>query len=75
MSRLTWLRSAGDGWWQPAVRPGQKVEQGQLLGTVTTIDGARTVQSVTAPADGVLMFITTSPAVETDGLLLGLGAR
>jgi predicted deacylase len=72
--RMLWLRSAGDGWWQPAVRPGQMVAQGELLGTVSTIDGARIVQSVTAPADGALMFITTSPAVEADGLLLGLGA-
>jgi uncharacterized protein len=75
LSRFLWLRSAGDGWWQPAVRPGETVAQGQLLGTVATIDGARTVQSVTAPAGGVLMFITTSPAVEAGGLLLGLGAR
>jgi predicted deacylase len=75
LGRMVWLRSAGEGWWQPAVRPGQTVEEGQLLGTVSTIDGARTVQSVTAPAGGVLMFITTSPAVEAGGLLLGLGAR
>lgn len=75
LSRFLWLRSAEDGWWQPAVRPGQMVAQDQLLGTVSTIDGARTVQSVTAPAGGVLMFITSSPAVEAGGLLLGLGAR
>jgi predicted deacylase len=48
LSRFLWLRSAADGWWQPVVRPGEVVAQGQLLGTVSTIDGARTVQSVTA---------------------------
>lgn len=45
LSRFLWLRSAADGWWQPVVRPGEVVAQGQLLGTVSTIDGARTVQS------------------------------
>jgi len=57
------------------VRPGEQVAQGQLLGTVTSIDGAQELQSITAPVAGVPMFITTSPAVEADGLLLGLGAR
>jgi hypothetical protein len=29
---------------------------------------------ISAPADGVLLFLTSSPAVAADGLLLGLGA-
>lgn len=31
--------------------------------------------TVTAPDDGVVIFLTSSPAVSGDGLLLGLGAR
>ena len=46
-----------------------------LLGTVSTLDGARVIQSITAPAPGVPMFVTSSPAVAADGLLLGLGAE
>jgi hypothetical protein len=30
-------------------------------------------EQITAPEDGVVLFITTSPAVEADGLLVGLG--
>jgi uncharacterized protein len=75
LGRLLWLRSAEAGWWQPVVRPGQAVTEGQALGTVSTIDGAETLQSITAPSAGVLMFITCSPAVDAGGLLLGLGAR
>ena len=48
--------------------------EGQLLGTVSSLDGARLLQTITAPAAGVPMFITSSPAVAADGLLLGLGA-
>ena len=32
------------------------------------------VEKVVAPEDGVVLFLTSSPAVDTDGLLLGLGA-
>jgi predicted deacylase len=75
LSRFLWLRCASAGWWQPAVRPGEVVTRRQLLGSVTSIDGADVRQQVTAPADGVVMFLTSSPAVTADGLLLGLGAR
>jgi uncharacterized protein len=75
LGRFLWLRAAGEGWWEPAVRPGEQVAVGQVLGTVSSLDGAQVLQSVTAPAPGVPMFITSSPAVAADGLLLGLGAR
>ncbi len=74
LSRFIWLRSEAAGWWQPAVSPGESVTDGQLLGTVSTLDDAEVLQSIHAPAAGVPMFITSSPAVEADGLLLGLGA-
>jgi predicted deacylase len=74
LRRFLWLRCADEGWWEPVVRPGETVAEGQLLGTVSTVDGARVLQEITAPAAGVPMFITSSPAVAADGLLLGLGA-
>jgi len=75
LGRFLWLRAAGEGWWEPAVRPGERVAAGQALGTVSSLDGAQVLQSVTAPAPGVPMFITSSPAVAANGLLLGLGAQ
>jgi predicted deacylase len=75
LGRFLWLRSVSEGWWEPSVRPGEQVVAGQALGTVSSLDGAQVLQSVTAPAPGVPMFITSSPAVAADGLLLGLGAR
>jgi uncharacterized protein len=75
LGRFLWLRAAAGGWWEPAVRPGQRVAAGQVLGTVSSLDGAQVLQSVTAPAPGVPMFITSSPAVAANGLLLGLGAQ
>jgi hypothetical protein len=74
LSRFIWLRCADEGWWEPAVGAGAKVAKGQVLGSVTSIDGASTQEVISAPADGVLLFLTSSPAVAADGLLLGLGA-
>jgi predicted deacylase len=63
LRRFLWLRCQDEGWWEPAVAPGQAVAEGQLLGTVSTLDGARLLQTITAPAAGVPLFITSSPAV------------
>ena len=75
LQRFIWLRCAHAGWWEPAVRPGERVAAGQLLGMITTLDGTEVLQEITAPVAGVPMFVTSSPAVAADGLLLGLGAR
>ncbi|HEX3907111.1 MAG TPA: succinylglutamate desuccinylase/aspartoacylase family protein [Mycobacteriales bacterium] len=74
LDRFLWLRCASGGWWEPTVEVGQHVKAGELLGTVSTIDGGEVLESIHAPATGIPMFITTSPAVLEDGLLLGLGA-
>ena len=75
LSSFLWLRCADEGWWEPAVTVGDRVSAGQVLGSVSSIDGARTQEVISAPDDGVLLFMTSSPAVAADGLLLGLGAR
>ena len=74
LQRFLWLYSTSEGWWEPAVRTGEQVAEGQLLGTVSSLDGAEEFQAVVAPSAGVPMFITSSPAVAANGLLLGLGA-
>lgn len=74
LGQFLWLRCQSAGWWEPAVAAGEQVTAGQLLGSVTTLDGSAVLESVSAPADGVVIFLTSSPAVAADGLLLGLGA-
>jgi hypothetical protein len=75
LGRFLWLRCAQEGWWEPTVVAGEKVTEGQLLGRVHSIDGAESLEEIRSPADGVMIFLTSSPAVAADGLLLGLGAR
>jgi predicted deacylase len=74
LGRFLWPRCREAGWWAPSVAAGDKVTQGQVIGTVSSLDGATIKETITAPADGVVIFVTSSPAVTDDGLLLGLGA-
>jgi len=73
VDRFLWLRSAQAGWWEPVVRAGHVVSEGTTLGTVKSLFGDP-LEEVVAPEDGVVLFLTSSPAVAADGLLMGLGA-
>jgi uncharacterized protein len=73
LTRFLWMRSERGGWWTPTVSAGESVAEGQVIGTISTLDGSQVLETITAPADGVPIFITSSPAVAVDGLLLGLG--
>jgi predicted deacylase len=66
-----WLRTEAAGWWQPVVETGEGVAEGALLGTVAPILGGEATE-IHAPAAGVPLFVTSSPAVTPDGLLMGL---
>ncbi len=73
VERFLWLRTPTAGWWQAAVSVGDTVAAGDRLGAV--LDGfGDAVATVTAPEAGVVLFLTTSPAMPADGLLAGLGA-
>jgi uncharacterized protein len=74
LARFLWLRCRQAGWWQPDVAAGDSLAEGQVIGTVSTLDGAEVLETITAPADCVVIFLTSSPAVADDGLLIGLGA-
>lgn len=66
-----WLRTPVAGWWEPAVPVGAEVTEGDLLGTVSELCGD-VLAEIRAPEAGCPLFLTTSPAVVADGLLLGL---
>jgi hypothetical protein len=72
VGRFVWLRSTEEGWWQPDVRAGDEVRAGSSLGTMRNLFGD-VIEEIPAPEDGVVLFLTTSPAVLANGLLLGLG--
>ena len=59
------------GWWESAVQVGASVRDGETLGVIKDLFG-ELVEEVLAPQDGVVLWQTTSPAVGSPGLLLGL---
>jgi uncharacterized protein len=73
VDRFLWLRSSDEGWWEPVVSAGEVVSAGSALGVVKSLFGD-VIEEIVAPDDGVVLFLTSSPAVTADGLLLGLGA-
>jgi predicted deacylase len=72
LNRFEWLRSAHQGIFECAVRVSEPVRAGQSLGRMVDLLG-NPLAEVMCPADGVVLFTVTSPAIKEGGLLLGVG--
>jgi uncharacterized protein len=72
VDRFVWLRCRTAGWWEPSVQAGDEVVAGAPLGVVRDLYGT-VLEEVSAPENGVVLFLTVSPSVQAHGLLLGLG--
>ena len=70
VGRWVWLRAPFEGWWHSQVTVGCEVPAGAPLGFVRRLDSDER-DVVVAPVTGVPLFVTTSPAVAADGLLMG----
>jgi uncharacterized protein len=74
LDRFLWLRSdGGPAFWYPAVAVGDVVREGQELGRVLDYEG-KLLQSAVSPADGVVLFLVTSLAINKGDPLLAVGA-
>ena len=72
--RFAWLYAAERGWWRSEVNPGDEVTAGQRLGAIEDLFGDERV-AIEAPEDGIVLFMTSVPAVDVNGILCGLGTR
>ncbi|HXW55519.1 MAG TPA: M14 family metallopeptidase [Candidatus Cybelea sp.] len=73
LERFLWLRSEHTGFWYPAVAVNEGVRAGQNLGCVKSCEG-RVLQTAVSPADGVVLFIVSSLAINQTDPLLAVGA-
>jgi predicted deacylase len=73
LDRFLWLRSEHDAFWYPAVAVGDNVKTGQDLGCVKDHEG-HVLQAVTSPADGSVLFLVTSMAINKGDPFLAVGA-
>lgn len=74
IDRFTWISSPAEGMWYPAVTVGETVQEAQTIGRIGDLFGD-TLAEISAPHDGDVLFITSSPAMRQDGLLLAVGGR
>ena len=72
IDQFTWLRSPAEGMWYPSVEVGAKVREGQNIGRIGNLYGD-TLAEISAPHDGVVLFITSAPAMPQDGLMTAVG--
>jgi hypothetical protein len=67
-----WLLSPAAGIFYVEVKVGDTIRKGQKVGQVEDYFGNK-LADVLSPCDGILLFLTTSPAIKDQGLILGLG--
>lgn len=73
LSSFDWVYSTHAGMFYPSVEAGSRVTQGEPIGRVGSLFG-ETLETVTSPVDGTVLFLTVNPAVLAGGLLVGIGA-
>ena len=72
IGRFTWMRVTGRGDVVPSVQVGEQVREGQNIGRIGNLFGD-TLEEITAPHDGVVIFTTSAPAMPRDGLIIAVG--
>jgi predicted deacylase len=73
LERFIVVLSERNGFWYPAVSVGDDVAAGQILGVVKEYEGD-VLQTVICPADGRLLFLVTSLAINNGEPFLAVGA-
>ena len=72
LNRFEWLRSEHEGIFENSVKVSEQVRAGQSLGRMVDLLG-NPLADIVCPADGVVLFTVSSPAIKAGGLLLGVG--
>ncbi len=73
LDKFIWLRSEHDGYYYLDVSVGDVVAKGQRLGKITDYQG-NVLQAVDSPADGRILFLVSSLAINKGDPLLAVGA-
>lgn len=72
LDQFIWLRSEHDGFWYPKPSVDEVVRKGQDLGAVMDFQG-NVLQAVEAPAEGRVLFLVSSLAINKGDPLLAIG--
>ncbi len=72
LTAFEWVYATNAGMFYPRGAAGDLVRQGEEIGTIGSLFGD-TLETVTAPVTGRILFLTINPAVAAGGLLMGIG--
>ena len=72
VERFTWLTSPAEGLCYPVVGVGDAVTEGQVVARVANLFGDP-LGEITTPHAGIVLFVTSSPAMRHEGLVLAIG--
>ncbi len=72
LSAFEWMYAQNAGMFYPRVAAGDLIHAGAEIGTVGSLFGD-TLETLIAPVTGRVLFLTISPAVRENGLLMGIG--
>jgi len=72
LSQSAWLSAEDGGMFYPAVKVGQQVTKGQVVGEFRDWFGER-LRTVESPAAGIVLFLVTSPAINKGDPILSVG--
>jgi uncharacterized protein len=71
LSAFEWLYSPASGMFYSRVAVNDSVCEGDVVGTLY----GEHVTDIVSPVDGKVLFLTTSPAMKPEGLLMGIGVE
>ena len=74
LTKFDWIYTKSTGVWYPKVAQGDAVREGEQIGTVGDLFGD-TLEEIVSPVNGVVLFLTISPSVLENGLLMGIGVE
>jgi predicted deacylase len=74
LAKFEWLYAKSTGIWYSKVSPGSVVKEGEQIGAVGDLFGD-TLETITSPVNGVVLFLTINPSVLENGLLMGIGVE
>lgn len=72
LTEFRWLYTQHAGLFYPWVKINDRVTEGQVVGRIGSLFGD-TLEEITAPVDGPVLFVMVNPSVPANGLLMGIG--
>lgn len=72
LTSFDWLYANQTGMFYPRVAAGDQVEKNQEVGTIGDLFGDQ-LQTVVSPSTGRVLFLTSNPSVQENGILMGIG--